>query len=145
MVIALVLAQQFAPGSRSAARRGNPPSSLALAAVLFTAVGIHMGFLQVGVGLLTMVALTRVHSPDLVTVNAAKMAIVLVTSIASTACFAAAGEIAWAPALWLAAGAGVGSFLAGSWSVRRGHGAVRIVVLIVCGVAMVRLGFQLAS
>ena len=97
-----------------------------------------MGFVQVGVGLVTIAALHRVLSRDLVEVNTAKTAIVAVTALASTASFAASGHVAWQPALWLAVGAGFGSFAASRWSVRKGHGAIRIVVLGVCFLVFAR-------
>jgi hypothetical protein len=141
VVIAAVLAQQLRPAGPPD-RRPKPQPSPWRAGILFTLVGAHMGFLQVGVGLLTMAALTQVHSLDLVAVNAAKMAVVALTSVVSTAGFAAAAEIDWAPALWLALGAGLGSWVGTGFSIRKGHAAVRAVVLLVCAAVLVRLGFQ---
>jgi hypothetical protein len=45
----------------------------------------------------------------------------------------------------LALGAGLGSFVASRWSVDKGHGAVRVVVLLICVAVLVRLGFQFAN
>jgi hypothetical protein len=42
---------------------------------------------------------------------------------------ATSGEVAWLPSIALAAGCGAGSFAASRWSVTRGHGAVRSVIL----------------
>ncbi len=125
--------------------RGHRESSLPAAIAWFTAVGAYMGFVQVGVGLLTMAALGHVHSRDLVEVNAAKMAVVAVTATVSVATFAVEGQIVWAPALALALGAGVGSFAAGRWSVRKGHGAIRAVVVAVCVLVIVRSIWRLVA
>ncbi|MBK8979253.1 MAG: sulfite exporter TauE/SafE family protein [Planctomycetes bacterium] len=123
------------------APHAEPPdrASRPLSLLLFTLVGLHMGFLQVGVGLLIMAVLTRVHSRNLVAVNAAKMAVVGATSVASVAALAASGAIVWSQAAPLAVGTGIGSFVAGRWSVRRGHGTIRIAVLAICVVVLVRM------
>ncbi|MCC6783781.1 MAG: sulfite exporter TauE/SafE family protein [Planctomycetes bacterium] len=128
-------------------RRGAPPpkpASPGLATALFVAVGIHMGFLQVGVGLLAIAALRRVGDRDLVRVNASKMALILCSSATSIASFTAARAIPWGPALTLAAGALVGSFLGSVFAVRRGHRAVLAFVLVVAVVVLARTAFRLA-
>jgi uncharacterized membrane protein YfcA len=99
------------------------------APLLFALVGVHMGFIQVGTGLIAIAALTATHSRDLVEVNAAKMALVICSSITATAVLATSGEVVWVPSIALAAGCAAGSFAASRWSVDRGHGAVRAVVL----------------
>lgn len=111
-------------------------------ALWFSAVGLHMGFLQVGVGLLAILALQHVHSRDLVHVNIAKTALVAVSAVTSVTAFAVAGEIVWGPALWLALGAAIGSFAAARFSLKRGHGAIRAAVLGVCALLAVRLVAQ---
>lgn len=144
LVVLTMLAKQI--GSRP--QSGTPstparPRSLLAGFAIFSLVGLHMGFLQVGVGLLTMLALSRSVGSDLVAVNAAKMALLSVTAVTSVACLAPSGEIEWGPALWLALGAGTGSFVGGRFTVRKGHGAVRAVVLTVCVFALLRIAYQL--
>lgn len=122
-------------------KRGLPPPAAAApwaALALFFAVGLHMGFLQVGVGLLAIAALRRVGDRDLVRVNTAKMALILCSSIVSTSTFAYAGAIPWAPAASLAGGAFVGSFLGSRFSVKRGHSAVLGFVIVVAVIVLVR-------
>lgn len=130
-------------------RRGDSGPSVSASrtqmVVWFSLVGLHMGFLQVGVGLLSILALSHVHSRDLVHVNVAKMALVAVSASTSVVAFAAADAIAWGPALWLAAGAAAGSFAASRFSVRKGHRAIRAVVLVVCALMMVRIVFRFAG
>lgn len=129
--------------SRSAKTGQDHPGGSKLASALwFSAVGLHMGFLQVGVGLLAILALQHVHSRDLVHVNIAKTALVAVSAVTSVTAFAVAGEIVWGPALWLALGAGIGSFAAARFSLKRGHGAIRAAVLGVCALLAVRLVAQ---
>lgn len=122
------------------------PSPLWLLLLLFSWLGAHMGFIQVATGLVSIFILSMVHSKDLVQVNAAKMVFVIVAALASNITLVARGTLTeWAPALTLAAGAAAGSFLASRWSVRKGHGAVRIVVIGICVVVLVRLGVQIFS
>jgi len=139
-VVATVLFQQL---RRSSPMAGSdaPVASLGLGLLLFTLVGLHMGFLQVAVGLVTMMTLRRMHSRDLVAINSAKTAIVISTAGASTASLAIAGAIHWLPALYLALGSADGSFLASRWTLAKGHGAVRSVVLLVCLALLVRFAY----
>ncbi|GAB4145420.1 MAG: hypothetical protein Fur0037_13350 [Planctomycetota bacterium] len=96
-------------------------------------IGMHMGYAQVGMGLLTTLVLAATYDRDLVATAAAKSVIVIVTSAASLATFSAAEAISWGPALWLSLGTGIGSFWISRWAVSRGTRAVRIVVLAVAG------------
>jgi uncharacterized membrane protein YfcA len=122
-----------------------PRSSRAATLIWFSLVGLHMGFLQVGVGLMAILALSHVHSRDLVHVNVAKMALVAVSATTSIATFAVAGTIDWGAALWLATGAGVGSFAASRFSIRKGDAVIRGLVLMVCALVMVRVLLRLLA
>ena len=116
----------------------EPASRLKLLA-WFSVVGLHMGFLQVGAGLIAILALSHVHSRDLVLVNVAKTALLAGSGTVSLIAFERAGMIAWGPALWLAVGCGVGSFTASRWSTHRGHHVIRAFVLCVCALVLVRI------
>lgn len=137
LVVLAVLGQQFRITPSQTENRRD--ASLGIGMLMFTLVGLHMGFLQVAVGLLIMLTLGRVHSRDLVMVNAAKTAIVICTAGASTLSLGLAEAIDWQPALWLATGAAIGSFTASRWSISKGHAAVRIVVLLVCLLVLIRI------
>jgi uncharacterized membrane protein YfcA len=113
------------------------------AAVALTLVGVHMGFAQVGVGLVAILALSRYHSRDLIEVNTTKMALVLVAASTSMLEFTRNAAIAWGPALVLALAAGAGSFFASRWSVAKGHAAVRVVVLVIAAAVVARTAWQL--
>lgn len=148
VVITLVIQQLRRPvrGNGSAGHDESPPPVGALSSALwFTLVGLHMGFLQVAVGLLLVIALTHVYSRDYLQVTAAKTAVVICTALASTTSLGIARAIEWGPAGYLALGAGVGSFTASHWAVRKGHGAIRLVVLGVCALVLARLGWNLLA
>lgn len=110
-----------------------------------TLVGLHMGFVQVGVGLVAILALTRFHSRDLVEVNTTKMALVLVAASVSLLEFTRNAAVAWGPAAILALAAGAGSFWASRWSVAKGHAAVRVVVIAITATVIARTIWQVAS
>lgn len=144
LVVVATLAQQLV---QYRAKAASPSDHVGLAGslALFTLVGLHMGFLQVAVGLATMLALGRVFGNDLVAVNAAKTALLTVAGVASVTYLATTGAIEWGPASWLAVGAAFGSFTASRWTVARGSGAVRVVVLVVCVLVLARVSYSMIT
>ena len=142
-VLLLVLGQSIANKTGGEPRGGRKETSIWLLLLLFSWLGAHMGFVQVATGLVSIFILSMVHSRDLVRINSAKMVFVLVSATTSNVTLAIQSKITWEPALILAAGAGVGSFLASRWSVKKGHGAVRIVVIGICVAVLARLAFRI--
>ena len=145
ILLLLVLGQQLGNKGGEGATKAtdDTPAPVWLLFVLFTWLGMHMGYIQVATGLISIFILSMVHSRDLVEVNAAKMVFVIVSALTSNISLAFSGEIHWGPAGALAAGAAIGSFLASRWTVRKGHGAVRVVVIAICLVVLVRFGFKI--
>jgi uncharacterized protein len=94
-------------------------------------IGLHMGYAQVGAGLVATLVLAAAYDRDLVAVNVAKSVVIILSSFASAGTFAVADTIAWGPACCLAIAAAFGSYAASHWSVRRGSAAVRRVVLVI--------------
>jgi uncharacterized membrane protein YfcA len=141
LVLVSVLIQQLRRSSLVGdITRRTPPTWLLV--LLFSFVGLHMGFIQVGFGLVCILALSAIYSRNLVEINAAKMALVVVSAATSATSMAFSDEFKWQPAIVLGIGAGAGSFLASRWSVRKGHGAVRVVVIGICGSVLAWLGWQ---
>jgi uncharacterized membrane protein YfcA len=110
-------------------------------------VGIHMGYAQVGVGLLSTLMLSATVGRDLVAVTAAKSTLVVLTALASVGSFWTADAMAPGPALWLAVGTAIGAYQASHWAVAKGSHAVRTVVVTVTVVmltyALVKVGLLL--
>lgn len=144
-VLAYVLWQQVGNRRTTTAATASGRGSTLLAWMAFVWIGFHMGFVQVGTGLICIAALTALHDRDLVNVNTAKMALVIVSSITAMVCLSLSEELHWGPALWLTLGCALGSFWASRWSVARGHGAVRLVVIAITLVVLARLVWQTAS
>lgn len=145
-ILTLILIQQVrnrGQAENPTNRKKDPPWWLLV--ILFSWLGAHMGFLQIAAGLVAIFTLSIVYSRDLVQINAAKMAVVLTAATASSITLACTDRITWAPALTMAVGAALGSFSASRWSVSKGHGAVRVVVVLICAVVLVRVGYQLIA
>lgn len=141
-ILLYVLAQQFRNRASSLTAVATHDAIPWQRAAAFVFIGLHMGFVQVGTGLICIAALTAVHSRDLVQVNTAKMTLVIVSSITAVLCLALSDDLVWLPALQLTAGAALGSFFASRWSVSKGHGSLRIVVVAITLIVLARLAWQ---
>ncbi len=142
VVMLAVLVQQLRNRSLAPATTHRSPW---LAFLGLSIVGMHMGFVQVGTGLVAILALTAFYSRNLVEVNTCKMALVLVSAVVSVGQFGANDAVVWGPASALAVAAALGSFLASRWSIAKGHAGVRIVVLVITVAVVVRTAWQLAA
>jgi hypothetical protein len=107
-------------------------------------IGLHMGYAQVGTGLVATLVLANAYDRDLLAVNAAKCIVITVTAVVSTASLAIDGAITWVPAIALAIGCGAGSYMASHWSVKKGGDAVRKVVVVIASVALLEQLRQIA-
>ena len=107
-----------------------------ITAIVFFAVGIYGGAIQVGVGLILIVALTRAGI-DIVTANHIKVIITFVYTAFALPVFIANGDVHWLPAVVLAAGVGTGSFVGAHTTVAGGERVVRplliVAVLVMAG------------
>lgn len=131
MLVALLVQQV-----RQRTDTSHSPRSAWLGALGCFVIGLHMGFVQVGTGLVATLVLAKAYDRDLVAVNMAKSTVVITSSLASTATFVAADSIAWVPALALAVGAALGSYSASKWSVAKGSAAVRRVVVAIAALTL---------
>ena len=132
-VMVMLLWQLRRPAPAQAAA-GQPQWLTVLACLL---IGLHMGYSQVGTGLVITLVLAAAYRRDLVALNAGKSAIVIATSCSSVTTFWAAHAIAWVPGAVLAAGAAFGSYIASHWAVRKGSEGVRRVVIAIALLTLV--------
>lgn len=142
VVLALLLRQQTRKPAPDAPERRWPAWAGPLGCFV---AGVHMGYAQVGVGLLSTLVLSASFGRDLLAVNVAKSTLVIVTGVASAASFASADAIAWQPACCLAVGTAIGSYHASRWAMAKGVGAVRKVVVGVTAVMLVYTATKLAT
>lgn len=109
------------------------------AQLIFLGVGLYGGFLQAGVGVFLLAALSLTRGLDLVRANAVKALLVAGFTVPPLAIFLAADLIAWAPGLVMAAGSAVGGWLGTKMTVSWGPGFVRWVLIVVVAVSSVKL------
>ena len=81
---------------------------------LFFAIGVYGGFIQAGVGFLIMSSLIFLSGHNLVRINAIKVAVILVFTVAALTVFLLNGKIEWGPGLTLAVGNAAGAWLGGA-------------------------------
>lgn len=119
-------------------RPPTPPRGVEWA-VLF-GIGMYAGFLQAGVGLLLLVALSALQGRELVDANGLKLALIAVWIVPSMLWFAAAGQVEWLPGLLVGAGNFWGARVGASWAVKQGNQlifAFLIVVMVATGLGMI--------
>lgn len=107
-------------------------------AVLF-AIGIYAGFLQAGVGLLLLVALSALQGRELVDANGLKLALIAVWIVPTMIWFAATGQVEWLPGLLVGVGNFWGAKVGASWAVKKGNHLIfvfLVVVMVATGVSM---------
>lgn len=139
VVLGLLLYQQTRPQPTTTAERTYPAWAGPVGCFL---TGVHMGYAQVGTGLLSTLLLTATFGRDLVSLAVAKSTLVIVTALASVGSFAQADAMAWPPALWLALGTAIGSYQASGWAVAKGQNAMRRVII---GSTVLMLFYSLAK
>jgi uncharacterized membrane protein YfcA len=109
--------------------------------VVFFAIGLYGGFIQVGVGIFLLSGLVLGLSYNLVRANAVKVAINFLFTVASLLVFQSSGQVAWIPGLVLAVGTMLGAWLAARMAVEKGAAWVhRLVVFVVVLSAIYLLG-----
>jgi uncharacterized membrane protein YfcA len=117
--------------------RLSPPRVAALM-LTFLGIGIYGGFIQAGVGFLIISGLL-VHGMDLVRINAVKVFVVMVYTVAALAVFVWHGQVDWRLGAALAAGNALGGWLGTRLAVAKGHDWIRRLVMVTVVVFAVRL------
>ncbi len=93
-------------------------------------IGFYGGFIQVGVGFIIMAALHYLMRLNLVYVNMHKVFIVFIYTIPAIIIFIYTNNINWELGLSLAAGNALGGWWAAKFSVKKGEGIIRIILII---------------
>jgi uncharacterized membrane protein YfcA len=117
-----------------------PPEGreLWLLRLVFCGVGFYGGFIQAGMGFITLV-LTSSYGLDLIRSNAVKVSLVLLFTPLSLAIFAYNGRVDWATGFLLAAGTFVGALIGVRLQVLKGQKWVRGVLMVIVVAFAVRL------
>jgi uncharacterized membrane protein YfcA len=131
LMIPLVILSVRRPSNASGGRAWSRTKVV----TVFLLIGIYGGAFQAGVGLVLLAALTR-SGFDLVMSNSIKVIVNTAVTVVALPVFILSGDIAWAPALVLAAGFVVGGWLGAQASFRGGEVLIRrVMVVAVLGLA----------
>lgn len=107
---------------------------------LFVAIGIYVGFIQAGMGILLLLAMSLMNTGDLVASNAVKNLIGFFVTVAATLVFAFYGLIEWLPGLTMAAGNVAGGFIGAKLAIKKGNKLVfcfLVVVMVATGIKLI--------
>jgi len=108
----------------------TPPLRSPWTEIAFLLAGFYTGLVQVGVGFLLLACLVGGLSLDLVRANAAKVFIVLVSTVPTLVVFFLKGKLAFAEGLVLACGNMGGAWIASRLAVKRGGRWIRWVIVL---------------
>ena len=109
--------------------------------IAFFFIGIYGGFINAGIGFIIMLFLNYINKLNLVQVNATKVVLVLIYTTGALATFALNGHINIKYGIALAIGNAAGAFFASRYSVSKGEGVIKIVMIVMVLVMSVKLWF----
>ena len=109
--------------------------------VAFFFIGIYGGFINAGIGFIIMFFLNQVNRLPLVKTNATKVFLVLIYNSGALFLFAFNNAINWKLGFILALGSSIGAWWASRWSVERGEGAIKLILVIAVIVMALKLWF----
>jgi len=138
VMVGVVLSMLW-PRKRKVASPGIDEAPPLLLYPVMVLIGFYGGFIQMGVGFLIMGALNGLAKFDLVATNAHKVLIVLIYTLPALAVFVISGKVNWTFGCFLALGNAFGGWWAARWSVRKGEGVIRVVMVIAVGVMAAKL------
>ncbi|MEZ6230623.1 MAG: sulfite exporter TauE/SafE family protein [Candidatus Brocadiaceae bacterium] len=105
--------------------------SLITLMVTFFFIGIYSGFIQAGVGIIIMAALTTMNLFNLVETNSHKVFVIGMNALFTVFVFAFYNKICWPVGLVLATGNGIGGLLGSYLAISVGERFIRVVLIIV--------------
>lgn len=108
---------------------------------VFFLFGIYGGFINAGIGIPIMLFLHYVNRMNLVQVNATKVAVVSIYTLAALAVFAIDGLVDWKLGAMLALGNGLGAWVSARISVGKGDNFVRFFLIVMVVIMAVKLWF----
>lgn len=109
--------------------------------VVFFAIGIYVGFIQAGMGILVLIAMSLLNTGDLVASNAIKNWIAFLVTLTATVVFAIYGLVHWLPGLVMAIGNLAGGVVGAKLAIKKGNRLIFVVLIAV----MVATGVKLVG
>jgi uncharacterized membrane protein YfcA len=138
VLFAAMLTTVFVDPERWARESSTPRVPPYLYPLLFL-VGAYSGFLQAGVGTLTIGIFVLLGGYDVVRGNALKFALATLSTSAALIIFMRAGQVRWLPGAALAAGTIVGGVVGAKLVIAKGARWVRAFVAVAAVAAIVKL------
>ena len=138
LLMALVLIIDPKRLTRTIEHSGAP--SRAIIPVFFS-IGIYVGFIQAGMGLLLLIAMSLLNTGDLVASNAIKNLIGFLVTLVAMTIFIIYGMVDWVPGLMMAVGNVLGGYVGAKLAIKKGNRlifAFLVVVMVLTGVQLLR-------
>jgi hypothetical protein len=126
--------------------RGEPKTEQSPRAVLpiFFGIGVYVGFIQAGLGILLLLAMSLLNTGDLLASNAIKNWIAFLVTLAATIVFVAYGMVEWVPALTMAVGNVLGGVVGAKLAIKKGNRLIfgfLVVVMVATGIKLIASSF----
>lgn len=112
-----------------------------LGILVFFFIGIYGGFINAGIGFVIILFLHYVYRMNLVRVNATKVSVVFIYTLAALAVFIWNDKVNWLVGIILAFGQGLGAWIASRVSVNKGDGFVKTFLVIMVVAMAIKLWF----
>ena len=107
--------------------------------LIFFLIGIYGGFVQAGVGLLLLVALSLFHPNDLSKSNAVKVTIAFLLTFSPIIIFTLAGQIVWAYGFLLALGTVPGAIIGAKFAIKKGATPIFYFIIVIAVLTSMKL------
>lgn len=112
-----------------------------LSMLAFFFIGIYGGFINAGIGFVIILFLHYVNRMNLVKVNATKVSLVFIYTLAALTVFILNDKVDWKIGFILAAGNGLGAWFSSRVSVKKGDGFIKIFLVIMVIAMAIKLWF----
>ena len=112
---------------------------------IFFGIGVYVGFIQAGMGILLLLAMSFMSTGDLLASNAVKNMIGFVVTLAATIIFVVYGMVDWVPALVTAAGNVAGGIVGAKLAIKKGNKLIfgfLVVVMLATGTKLLFSSFN---
>jgi uncharacterized membrane protein YfcA len=111
---------------------------------IFFGIGVYVGFIQAGMGILLLLAMSFLKTGDLVASNAVKNLIGFLVTLIATGMFLMYGLIEWLPGLTMAAGNVLGGVVGAKLAIAKGNRLIfgfLVVVMVATGIKLLVAAF----
>ena len=111
---------------------------------IFVGIGIYVGFIQAGLGILLLLAMSWLRQGDLVAANGVKNLVGFFVTLLATLVFVIYGKVEWLPGLTMAAGNLAGGYVGAKLAIKKGNRMIfgfLVVVMVATGMKLLLSSF----